>query len=197
MSPDRVNLAGRPFRNTRPVARVTVLLWAVGLGLLALNISRYLDYYSGTSDEALQRLDLVERGIAQERDQSGQLDSRLARLDLERQNLEVAFLNQQIAERAFSWSRLFDDLGEVLPRNVRLQRLTPRVSIRSGEGDVASDRVVLDLDGTARSDEDVLELVDALFAHQSFRNPNLTREARRPQGTVFIMEVTYLPEGGS
>ena len=196
MSPSQINLAERPFRNTRPVSRVTILLWVVGIALLGLNASRYWDYYSGTSDESLERLETVRLGITQETQKSRDLEARLAQLDLETQNLEVAFLNQMIAERAFSWSQLFDDLGQVQPRDVRLQRLTPRVTIHSGAGDAASDRVAIDIDGTARTDDAVLEFLDALFEHPSFHSPNLTRDVRRPQGVLFAMQVTYLPGAG-
>ena len=52
----------------------------------------------------------------------------------------------------------------------------------------------MDLQGTSRSSEAVLELVDALFAHPSFLDPNLTRESfAEGKDDSFTLSVMYLP----
>ena len=56
------------------------------------------------------------------------LESDLRRADLERVNLQTEYLNQRIAERAFSWNLLFDDLVGVMPRQVRVPPLTVRTA---------------------------------------------------------------------
>jgi hypothetical protein len=54
--------------------------------------------------------------------------------------------------------------------------------------------VKVDLQGTSRSPEAILELVDALFAHPSFFDPDLTRESfAEGQEGSFVLSVLYLP----
>ena len=128
-----LNLARRPFVNTRPVMRVSLLLLGrsallllLGNVVAVLELPRRARPRSGTSSTAWS-----EPRSSAAADGSPSSRASLAGLDLERQNEQVAFLNQKIAERTFSWSLLFDRLAEVLPDDVRLIRLAPRQRERS------------------------------------------------------------------
>lgn len=211
---DHLNLARRPFGNTRPVARVALLLWIVGGLLLLGNVTLFYGYLSGSSEA---RAELAEKREAIEREQQriGQLETRLAGLDLEEQNEQVEYLNQKIAERAFSWSLLFDRLAEVMPDDVRLTQLQPAAiagddrpgsrpsasgrsggSVRGRRPAGSSDRVPLSLRVEARSEEAVGQLVDSMFAHPAFDDPDFTRETRdEDAGDVvrFDLTVIYIP----
>ena len=69
---ESLNLSRRPFINTRPVARVSLLLWVLGLLLLLGNISLYWSYLSG-SGETRADLDRLEAKIQQQRRTNDQL----------------------------------------------------------------------------------------------------------------------------
>lgn len=193
-----LNLARRPFTNTRPVTRVSVLLWVLGLLLLFGNVSLFWSYLSG-STEKREELERMEQDVRRQQQTLTQLEERLASLDLEEQNLQVRFLNRKIAERTFSWSLLFDRLAAVLPDDVRLIRLSPQRE-RKGTGvdedeEPKDGRVPLAIQGESRSDEGLLNFVDRLFAHPSFENPDFPREAREEEGDLvrFDVRVIYFP----
>lgn len=184
-----LNLASRPFSNSTPVIRTITLLAAIAALLVTLNVVFYWGYFSGSSEEARVELADLESRIAELRREARDLDAELARYDLDEMNREVSFLNLKIAERVFGWSQLFDDLAEVLPPDVRLERLQPAFARRSGPGGEVSLTIV----GRAREEGAFLEFVDALFAHPRFDDPDPSREALRDGETQFNLEVMYLP----
>ena len=193
-----VNLAARPFVNRRPWRRLTALLWALGMALLALNAVLYWGYLTGSADARTELAEL-RRQLAEDDAELDRLGSQLARLDVQSQNREVAFLNERIADRRFPWGRLFTDIEQVLPWNTRLRSLAPQPRERSRRRRTEPDpeaaaRVMLDISGEARDDEALLTLMDALFAHVSFHDPKLRHESREDTGPVdFSIAVAYTP----
>lgn len=199
MKPAEMNLASRPFANEQPVIRSSVLLWILGLALLALNITLYYRHIEGKG-ELQELLRETDERLIEETDVIERLRVELGQLDLERQNEQVTFLNSQIALRIFSWSALFDRLAEVVPAAIQMKGISPNiVEVKDADprgrlGDSPDEIVKVDLQGTTRSPEAVLELVDALFAHPSFFDPDLTRESFADgQDNSFSLSVFYLP----
>jgi Tfp pilus assembly protein PilN len=195
-----LNLARRPFVNTRPVTRVALFLWIGGVLLLALNVGLFWSYLRSSEQE---RSALADAEAATERARRAvlQLDDRLAGLNLDKQNREVAYLNRKIAERVFSWSLLFDRLSEVLPDGVRVVHLTPQglggrevspsgTPLRQEKRDVT-----IVMGGDAKSNEALLQFIDRLFAHHSFSEPDLMHQDRTDDGLIhFEAKVQYLPD---
>lgn len=194
MSLPSVNLASRPFSNQAPVLRVAIVLGLISLSLMVANVALYWSYFSGSGEEARVDLEAVEQRIAAVETELRELDRELATYDVGAMSSQVGYLNLRIAERAFPWSRLFEDLGEVLPREVRLERLSPRMGrfITTEEG--PSD-VLLTLEGRARRDEAFLDLTDNLFAHPRFEKPDPSRQIRRDGELQFSLTVVYHPFG--
>lgn len=195
------NLARAPFVNARPVRRLSVVLWLLALGLLGWNVRAYLDSGAGAT---ARRADLtrLRKENAETRARIQTLEDDLRRADLIRVNLQTEYLNQRIAERAFSWNLLLDDMAQVLPRQVRVQRLAPegfRDDRSLGTGRTPSSaerRVSMRLSGEAADDEALLEFVDRLFAHPSFDSPNLSSESRNRSGSLdFELTVGYRAAG--
>jgi hypothetical protein len=206
--PERVeplNLARRPFLNSRPVVRVALLLWLLGLGLLLVNLWQFLGY-RGRSADKREQIARKETEIENQRAALARLQKTLDSFNLEAQNQKVDFLNKQIAERTFSWSRLLDRVAERLPNDVRLNRLAPltgekaeRQLQRSGGTAArrpakASDLVPLLITGESRNDEALLSFVDSLFK-PPFTEANLAREERAEDGKTlkFEISVQYRP----
>lgn len=195
------NLARRPFVNRRPVQRTALILAVAAALLLLLNLWLYVGYAQTRSRNATQLHSLEER-IDGETERLAAADRALAAADLRLQNELVWFLNRRIDERSFGWSVLFDRLAGLLPNDVRLNNLAPRFSGDDKAGDLrngnlasqAERPVELDVQGTARDGETILELIDALFADPAFRDPNLSQESQTNRGEVsFSMTVSYLP----
>ena len=192
------NLAARPFVNRRPWRRLTALLWALGITLLAFNAVLYWGYLTGSADARTELAELREQ-LAADGAELDRLGSELARLDVQSQNREVAFLNERIADRRFPWGQLFTDIEQVLPWSTRLRSLAPQPSERSRRRqtepvpDVAA-RVMLDISGEAQDDEGLLELIDSLFEHPSFDGPKLRHESQQDSGPLdFTIAVAYTP----
>lgn len=201
---DPLNLAGRPFLNSRPVVRISLLLWMLGFLLLLGNVSLFWSYLSASEDkraEIARGEQAIQRRQAEVRD----LEARLNSIDLEDLNAEIRFLNGKIAERTFSWNLLLDHLARVLPNDVRLNRLQPVTADqarRASQGSRSARRgqpreglVTLEILGDTRDDEALLRFVDNLFTHP-FANPNLVREERLDEGSVVRFELTveYIPD---
>lgn len=195
-----LNLARRPFVNTRPTVRVAWILWLLGLLLLLGNVTLFWSYLGG-SGEMRAELAETEGRIDQEREKIREIRKKIDDYDLAKQNEQVEYLNRKIDERTFSWSLLFDRIAEALPNDVRLVRLAPegmaqdedRPGFRRNEADDGS--VLLTISGNAKSDEAINHFVDNLFDHPFFRDPNPSREARDSESGQLEFELTvrYLP----
>lgn len=196
-----LNLASRRFVNDRPVKRVTIVLWVLGAALAITAAWSYWVLFAGRDDQR-RELARLEEAMDTERAEIGRLQRRLAGFELDEQNQRVRFLNQRIAERTFSWSRLFDHLAGILPGDVRLLSLAPDVGFGEGRridretlAETPGERVPLKISATARREEAILKLLDALFASPRFEQPNLAQESREQAGgeTRFTLSVIYLP----
>jgi Tfp pilus assembly protein PilN len=195
-----LNLASRPFINTRPVVRVAVILWALGVLLLTANVVLFVGYLN-SSRETRAKLAQMREQVEVQRGSIARLDTRIGTLNLEQQNRMALFLNHVIAERTFSWSLLFDRLAQVLPDGVRLLHLTPSnvvqkdfdAALRAGR-EQRRQPVVLAMSCEAKNDEALLRFVDNLFAHPAFAEPNLLSESQMDNGLVkFDLNVQYQP----
>ncbi len=193
-----LNLARRPFINQRPVVRAAILFWVLG-GLLALgNGYLYWGYFSGfgNKSEALAR---VKSQVTEGQARVARTEAVLRSSDLGWQNKQVEFLNDQIDQRAFSWSFLFDRLSEALPRDARLLRLAPHFPVGGIRDEAESARrktnqIQLAVEGEAKSGKDMLDFIDALFHNKAFDDPNPSHESRERSGDLrFSMTVKYQP----
>ncbi|HEV8631890.1 MAG TPA: PilN domain-containing protein [Thermoanaerobaculia bacterium] len=197
-----VNLAGRPFANTRPLRRAAAALWVLGVVLAGLAGWLYWQSLFGIEGKRAQIVE-IERGIATERRRLANAESSLAGMDLRRQNTEASYLNARIGERTFPWSGLFEHLAQVLPRKVRLFSLAPQAPEQRGAGrrsrrpgsTVSGGRVYLQMTGAAESDEALTELLDRLFKDPWFASPSLPTEHRQEGVIQFVLGVYYLPGG--
>jgi type IV pilus assembly protein PilN len=142
LDPLALNLATQPFRRER--AQMTGTLVACALLLISLATLGVLILHSRA-----QVADLRLRIAADSQKLQG-LQARQSRFGLvlsKPENTEVfsnsVFLNQLIARRGLSWSRIFKDLEEVLPTDVRLLAIRlPQVAEQDASG---VNRVQLDM----------------------------------------------------
>ena len=204
---NHLNLSRRPFLNTRPVTRVSLVLWALGALLLLGNVTLFWNYLSGSTEKRAE-LERMKEQVERERESVGRLEARIAGLELGEQNELVGFLNRKIAERTFSWSLLFDRLAQTMPDNVRLLTLQPsaiggddrdrRSARTSRPAPLASERVELIIQAEAKDEDQMNEFVNNLFAHPSFANPDFTDEAVTERGDLrYSLRVTYLPRNAT
>lgn len=201
MSRSYLNLARQPYVNTRPVVRLSIVLWLIGAVLFAGNVWLYWDFLAGRGDTH-KRLAEVATEIDQTRGRIAALDSELAGFDLADQNDRVDFLNTRIERRHFSWSHLFDALSGLLPDDVRLTRLTPsslddgpssrRRSARTSTDDDKG--VSLTIQAVAKTNDSILTLVQRLFEDPAFAATSLIQQRLGQGGLIeFDIDTTYDP----
>lgn len=121
-----INLASRPFQKTRPMLVASMTAAVLLLGLLGVLIS-LLVTESGQEAATRQEISRLQRTLAASQGEQRRLEALLRQpanaFVLER-NL---FLNRLLYAKGISWTRLFDDLGKVMPYNVRLVDIRPQI----------------------------------------------------------------------
>jgi hypothetical protein len=186
----RPNLARQPFLDRRPVVVVGAALTVIALALTAVTVSER----AGVRGEE-QALARTLRELQQQRGElaarAGVLDRELSRVSWQTLEAEAASLRQVVAQRKFAWTSLLADLEPVLPWDVRLIKIDPRVD--------EDGQVTIGLDGIAASREAWLRLLARLFSDLHFSDP--MPEIEQAPGTkggdsfTFKLTVKYWPEG--
>lgn len=180
------NLATRPHLNTRPVWLVTAVAALLALIFAAVNVSVWLKS-SRTLEEQILRHDGLETEFEQLSAEVGAQAESLNRVPWRSLTARVNAVNTVIREHEFSWIGLLDDIERVLPYNVRLTRISPKVDV---------DRVNLSLTAIGRSREALLDLLDALIDDPSFSEPTPGSEVTPEEsgfGYVLTLTVVHHP----
>lgn len=158
-SPTGINLASQPFRRERAQNAAYALICAVLACSLAVLVILILHARSGASD--LRRvIEARTRELQRYQREEAQFSAVLAKPD----NADVfstsVFLNELIARRTVSWTRVFRDLETVMPANMRLMGIRlPQIPTEDAAGvsHLQLDMVV----GTERPDA-VIDLLKKL-----------------------------------
>jgi len=125
-----INLSSEPFRRDRPILAASVALSVVLAGVLVMLVSLGL-LESGEAVETRRAIDRIEGQLrALDRDQR-KLESVLQRPENARVFDEVLFINSLLYRKGISWTRIFSDLEDVVPHNVRLISVRPQVNPRN------------------------------------------------------------------
>jgi type IV pilus assembly protein PilN len=182
-----INLATRPYED----AREFWVRWGLAVGLLAL-LTLFLLAWTVRSWQVAGR----------DRQTIAQLQAQIAERDRERAQaqafLDMAsnrstrdqsqFLNGLIQRKAFSWTRVFEELEQVMPANLHV------VSLRPGLNDQnqmeLEMRVVGDTRGAA------VDLVQHMEGSKHFQRPQLVQENAGDKGAGILATVDsiYIPD---
>ena len=156
------------------------------IGLLAWEVQRLEDVeaMTGRGEQALIR--------AVDQDRRVQVEGRAEGLDLsdtalQRLARDVAFANQLIAKRAFSWTHFLGDLEEAIPLGVSINsiKLDPKESI-------------IALTGSAVSLKDLTTMIISLEDHAAFHDAVLLQHRVQDSTLVeFNVTVHYTDVTGS
>jgi len=187
-----INLASRPYEDSGP-------LWARwGGALAALALFTLILLYSGLSGWAAARKD---RGLIEQRqEQIAARDQQKAKAE-ETLNLpanrgtrdRAQFLNDLFLRKAFSWTKVFEDLERVMP---------PRLHVVSIHPDKASDnQLKIKLVVAGESRDRALELVRKMESSQRFQQTQIDQESTQPGQTPgdnvqFDITALYVPDLG-
>jgi Tfp pilus assembly protein PilN len=165
LTPASLNLASQPFRRERAQNAAYALIVAVLACTLALLAILILHARSRAADLRRQ-IDAESQELQRRQREEARFAGVLARPE----NADVfstsVFLNELIARRAVSWTRVFKDLETVMPSNVRLLSIRlPQIPTEDASG---TNHLQLDMSvGTERPDA-LIEFLKQLQASALF-----------------------------
>lgn len=190
MKPIHLNLAARPYRDYRPVYAVVVALSLLTAFLMLNNIETYYRYVHETKSTRAEIAQVEEQGrLEAQRAEASR--TRLKSLDLSRLDDQTRFINAKLAERAFSWSRLLDELESILADDVRLISVTPRFS---EEG-----HIELQLQFQAKSADGMITTMNRMNLDPQFADafPSSETQDENTGAYTFALSAKYQPETGT
>ncbi len=182
ISPVEINLASQPFRRERAqnaaIAAACVLLSCSLLLLVSLILherSQAADLRSAISAQNA-KLAVLQR-------QQAEFSAVLSKPE----NADVfatnVFLNELIARRGVSWTRVFSDLGTVLPANMRLLAIRlPQVGVEDASG---TNRVQLDMLVASERSDAIIGLLKDLEQSQLFGSATVVTQTPPTQNDPF------------
>ena len=184
MRPLHLNLASRPYRDYRPVYAVVVVASLLIAFMLLNNIETGYRYARDTRTTR-EKIAGVEQQTETENRRAADVTQQLRGVNVKALAEQAQFVNARLAERAFSWSELLDQLERVLPDDVRIQSIAPSFS---KEG-----LVHLTLDMVGKTDQGMVHTLDRLNRDPRFANAFPTSESKSNEGYHFGIGVDYKP----
>jgi hypothetical protein len=185
VKPLHLNLAARPYRDYRPVYAAVVLMSLLTAFLMLNNIETWYRYKHDTQSTS-GKIEAIESKIHEERQKQEIAQRRLRSLDLATLDAQTRFINAKLAERAFSWSTLLDELESVLPQDVRLITVGPTFN--------PDGSIQLALDFEAKGPNGMIMTINRMNADPQFSNPFPDQE-RLVEGGLYLfnLKVQYHP----
>jgi hypothetical protein len=171
--PVAINLASEPFRRERADTAAFAAVCGLSLCSLCVLLALILHARSQASDIRL-RIAHQESLLAALRHQQNQYSAVLTKPENAGAFANSVFLNQIIARRGVSWTRVFQDLGTVMPPNVQLLGVRlPQVDSDDPNG---TNRVQLDMIVGTPQPEAVIGLFKNLQKSQLFGAASLVTQ---------------------
>ncbi len=181
------NLSTRPFYNERLVTLGLAIAAVLVVLLVGYDAMRLVDL-NGRRVAARARLDADQREAGRIRAQVQSLLQAVDRPTLTRLTAFTREANDIIDQRTFSWTGLFKQLETMLPPDVRLVSISPRVD--KGITTVAMAIVLRNLD-------DVDVFISNLTSTGMFRDVSPTDQQGLDDGTYSArVDAAYLPRRG-
>src|SRR5579884_2447559 len=160
-----INLSTEPFRRDRPIIVGTIAASVVLVLLLLVEGVSIWSQRGQAADwrMALDRLNKQMRVVNADQQKQDAVLNQPANAEVLEQSL---FLNLLISHKAISWTKLFADLEQVMPADVRL--ITVRLPQVDSDG-----HVWLDMTVAAKESASMLPLVQRLESTPQFSNYEL------------------------
>jgi type IV pilus assembly protein PilN len=183
-----INLATRPYED----AREFWTRWGLGVGLLAVLTVFLLGWTVKAWTEAGRDRQDIARLEAEIAERDSERAKAQAFLDLASNRStrdQSQFLNGLIQRKAFSWTRVFEDLEQVMPPNLHVVSLRPELS------DENQMKLEMKVVGDSRSA--AIELVHRMEGSKHFRDAQLLTEAQLGDtGNLVLASVNtiYVPD---
>ena len=163
----QINLASEPFRKDRFLLVASSVLAALMCVMLAFLVVTVVKERNAARESRAQ-MDGLQNELNKLTAEQAKLMGQL-RLPANASVLDKsAFINSLLVRKGISWTRMFSDLSEVFPYNVRLISVRPFVT--------ADNRIQLEMSVAAQSPAPVVELLQHLEASALFENTLIQAE---------------------
>ncbi len=182
-----INLATRPYED----AREFWTRWGLGVGLLGVLTLVLLGWaLQGWTDAGRDRQSIarLQEQIA-ERDQERALDQAELDKPANRSTRDQSqFLNGLIQRKAFSWTRVFEDLELVMPPNLHVVSLRPELNDQN--------QMELEMKVVGDTRAAAVELVHRMEGSTHFQGAQLVQEQGSETGAGIVASVVsiYVPD---
>jgi type IV pilus assembly protein PilN len=183
-----INLATRPYED----AREFWIRWGLGVGLLGVLTVVLL----GLTVRGWTNAGRDRHNIAQLQDQIAERDHERATaqafldMSVNRSTRDQSqFLNGLIQRKAFSWTRVFEDLERVMPVNLHVVSLRPELNEQS--------QMQLDMKVAGDTRAAAVELVHRMEGSRHFQGAQLVSEGQSGEtGSAVVASVIaiYVPD---
>ena len=182
--PFHINLSSQYRTYIAPLRSALIGLCVVLSSAIVWNVGQAVTAYQESSriGRELERVRQLDRDLLAEASRDG-LD--LSDGVLQVLPTEVAFANQLLAKRMFSWTKFLTGLEQAIP---------PRVALTSVRLDAGG--TIVHMTGAALSLEDITAFTVGLQGHPSFKDPVLAQHRSGSNGLVeFDVTLRYRQEG--
>ncbi|HMF75639.1 MAG TPA: hypothetical protein VK604_08260 [Bryobacteraceae bacterium] len=155
----QINLASQPFRRERAQTAALALTGALLMCSLLLLTGLILHQHAEAADLRRQ-IEVQQTALQRLQREQGRFSSVLSKPENADIFARSVFLNELIARRGVSWTRLFKDMETVIPANMRLLGIRlPQVGAEEANG---VNRVQLDMFVGSTQPETVIGLLKRL-----------------------------------
>ncbi len=189
--PTKLNLASKPFSNRALPWAVTALVVFVSLVSLVF-IVRATTRANAQAAAVQTEINVLNQ---QERTFRQQAEAVKNSLSFEQQQT-LAAAHTLVDRKHFSWSRLFADLEDALPPNVRVKSIGVRGVATRGNETLAELELAVVAKVPATVTEMIADMDRAGIFRAELRAQNLQR-GRGESGTEYELYVTYHPRAGA
>jgi type IV pilus assembly protein PilN len=183
-----INLATRPYED----AREFWTRWGLGVGLLAIATLFLLgltvnDWIKAGRDR--QDIARIEKQIADRENERAQAQGVLDQAANRSTRDQSQFLNELIQRKSFSWTRVFEDLEQVMPSNLHVVALHPELNEQN--------QMELDMRVAGDSRSAAVELVHRMEGSRHFQGAQLVEEHQagdNGSSIVAVINAIYVPD---
>jgi type IV pilus assembly protein PilN len=184
-----INLATRPYEDARKFwAR-----WGLGIGLLGVLTVFLLgltvkDWHNAGKDR--QEIARLQAQIAERDSERAKAQAYLDMAANRSTRDQSQFLNGLIQRKSFSWTRVFEDLEQVMPRNLHVVSLRPELNDQN--------QMELDMRVVGDNRSAAIELVHRMEGSKHFQGAQLMSESQGGEGgpnmVVASVVAIYVPD---
>ena len=182
----RLNFSPAPFQFGHGAL---VLLWCLNLLLLAGVLTALVYWQSLRRENASshQRIDALTASQADIAARNERLVRELDAIDIKEYRKKVTQFHEIQTAFETHWGRLLDDLGELLPDDVRIISLRPRNAQMAGR----ERQTRLRLAGEARTKEAQSKFIKTLQSRPAFEDVRLEAESYDRTGVALAFELVF------